>query len=362
MKDKKVVWVVLCIILVVLMFTACTKKQVVEPITESTEEAITEPTEEPMIDSEEAVEITPEVPEGWTCENDPAKDTILDMGKFGKYRTTCREAADNSNKRLYFSLYSDSRVAPFVHVNPKTQKGETLSFTMPHNGWLIMEEEAFWVREEDEWILAFENSVKITVDEIEWSVDPYSFLVFDSNYNVVIKQGSTVTLEAQRDFDFNIMYTLYRVSLEKNLPEASEDQRVESIFGDKWLCEDNIQYGHELSEKTEVSFGNYGSLRPLCNPETNRWFLSFYEEDSLLERGINNHSLQYNMEYGGALFFKMPYRGIITYNKALFSQSIGGFSENEEIALLTREKGDIVLLYMKSDPLTPRGIYIDFMN
>lgn len=377
MKQKGFITVLLLI--VAIMVTSCSLlEDPLKPYITSEQPTlvpIQESTEVPNQLPSEVVEITPEismVDEGWSCENDPAKDAILDLGEFGEYQTDC-----DTRERLYFHLSPDARISPFIETYKAVKKGDSLSFIMPASGVLDIYIGYFWVdkdnnqiidpwRPESAWEpmeLRLENGIQVFVNEEEWFFNSGG-VVFSKEKHFVIPKGATVKMLALRDYKLSLDYAIDSIALERNYRGKSEDQRVESIFGDKWRCSDSVQYGHILSEQTEVDLGHYGILRPLCNPKTDRWFLSFNEEDAIVADGIEQLSTVRLMNYfGGPVLFVTPEDGVLFYNRRLISlHGRDSLTEEDKFAATWIRGGILISLYMETESFSQGSFYFDFLN
>lgn len=295
----------------------------------------------------------------WSCEKDPAKDAEIDLGELGKFHAEC---VDGTKKSIFIPF------SEYIENGPsKIKKGDSISFVMPSSGAIILNLDFFYIHDPeapDGKGYDFENKLEFLVDGEKYFFD-YSKVIYSRTGNYIIPKGAEVKITALSYLPCsNMLESVLGIELEKTYPIKSVGERIESIFRNKWKCTDSVQYGHILSERTIVNLGKYGMFRPLCNPLTNRWFLSFSEGDADLGSGFGDGFLSYFWDgYGRALAFEMPADGAIVYNKEYISPyRPDGFTKKEKIGVRWVYRGEIVILYMEPYDLNDEYVYVDFMN
>lgn len=252
------------------------------------------------------------------------------------------------------------------------KKGDSLTFEMPATGMFFPHSGMFWkYGGEGKGYFDYRDDIRISVNGEEWSFSPISEVLFSDRGEFMIPKGAEIKIEVLRDLEYPLIDYIGHIQLERTLPEKIVGERIESIFGDKWRCTDGVQYGHVLSEQTEVDLGHYGVVRPLCNPETNRWFISFSEFDAIVAEGITDVKTLIEIYEGREIFFIMPADGFIVYDPNsvdIYASGYGGIIDIDTPVNVARTwAGWPVLIYLndnfvKNFDISESILYIDFIN
>ena len=293
-----------------MLLGACNTQPTTTP--ESTEvvasQVITEPTPVPTeapteLPVEEVVEEPFQEEIEWSCENDPARNAIIDLGEFGQYRARCGDDG------LYVRFSKYHRVAPFLELEfPKIKKGDTLTFNMPEEAetkiQMYGDSPVVIVNEIDKrsQLLNGIEDLQFLVNGEEWSYSSHLgtcskymglLCLTDENGNDIIPKGAKIEVIALRgNASLSIVEALAdEVEFVRNQPvEVSAPLRP---VIEEWSYEKDPAYGMVIDVeggKLEVRYGEevYFSM------PRNRLFLR------------PDNSLEKHVEETGYFSFTMP--------------------------------------------------------
>ena len=294
-----------------MLLGACNTQPTTTP--ESTEvvasQVITEPTPVPTeapteLPVEEVVEEPLQEEIEWSCENDPARNAIIDLGEFGQYRARCGDDG------LYVRFSKYHRVAPFLELEfPKIKKGDTLTFNMPEEAETKIQmygsSQIVFVGEEDnrtQRLLYGINELQFFVNDEEWSYSYHSGIcsqytnlicLTNKDGNYVIPKGAKIEVIALRgNASLSIVEALAdKVEFVRNQPvEVSAPLRP---VIEEWSYEKDPAYGMVIDVeggKLEVRYSEDEFFRS----SRNRLFLQ------------PDYSLHEYVEETGYFSFTMP--------------------------------------------------------
>lgn len=368
--------VVFFLIMLSIVLGACNPNPTNVPTKESTNTPTNVPTKEPTNTQTNVPTIEPTAtPEEfvWSCENDPVKNIVLDLGIYGTFKTECDNwtewhshygvVTENRYKMPLSYWRSEVPVSP-----PPAKKGDTLSFTMPATGFIeFLSSRGTVCGKKDangecvEGLYSYElvQYLKIMVDGVEYQVIGTGYLpMIGKDKEYIIPKGAKVEL----------------IALEDGL---GGNQPLNGILGYIFFIRTlpNEMPHRYLNNDTKIDMGMYGIFRPLFNSNSNRWYFEFSEE-TIVEMGIwenkpyhmpnSNNPLERLGDFlyweEATIMFVMPSDGAVFYDTKFFSPyQHFGFAEKSCQAMEIFTKDSLVIMYVGSFA-TLDGFYIDFFD